>query len=110
MQPLFMGWFVACFGPESDAPSWHPVLYGLGVVSMSAMYTVTHHRYFFGVMHTGMRMRVASCSLIYRKVRRGLFGSFSTRGNKTAPSHRRKRQGNSRYSNKIAERIGNRRK
>ena len=43
-------------------------LYGTGVVMMSVIYNFTHHQYFFGVMHTGMIIRVASCSLLYRKV------------------------------------------
>lgn len=77
MQPLFMGWFVSYFSPESDMELWQAVLYGLGVVTMSGFYTLTHHKYFFGVMHTGMRMRVASCSLIYRKVSDLKFNLFT---------------------------------
>ena len=41
-------------------------LYATGVVMCSAIYTFTHHPYFFGVMHLGMKIRVASCSLLYR--------------------------------------------
>ena len=43
-------------------------LYATGVVLCSAIYTFTHHPYFFGVMHLGMKIRVASCSLLYRLV------------------------------------------
>ena len=41
-------------------------IYASGVVACSAIYTFTHHPYFFGVMHLGMKIRVASCSLLYR--------------------------------------------
>ena len=43
-------------------------IYASGVVLCSAVYTFTHHPYFFGVMHLGMKIRVASCSLLYRFV------------------------------------------
>ena len=43
-------------------------IYATGVVMCSAIYTFTHHPYFFGVMHLGMKIRVASCSLLYRLV------------------------------------------
>lgn len=34
----------------------------------SALYTFTHHPYFFSCQHTGMQIRVAACSLVYKKV------------------------------------------
>ena len=40
--------------------------HGSGVVLCAAVYTFTHHPYFFGVMHMGMKLRVANCSLVYR--------------------------------------------
>ena len=42
-------------------------LYAAGVVLCSAVLTFIHHPYFFGVVHTGMKMRVAASSLLYRK-------------------------------------------
>ena len=70
-QPLFMSWFIRYFSSEDHAGigDWEVCAYGAGVVLMSALYTFTHHQYFFGVMHTGMILRVAHCSFIYRKVK-----------------------------------------
>ncbi len=71
MQPLFMSWFVLYFASEdSDISLGQAYGYGAGIVAMSALYTFTHHQYFFGVMHTGMKLRVAHCSFIYRKALR----------------------------------------
>ena len=58
------------FVPNSGVTKFEAYMYALGVVGMSALYTFTHHPYFFGVMRTGMRIRIASCALIYRKVQR----------------------------------------
>ena len=54
--------------------------YGAGVIAMSALYTFTHHPYFFGVMHTGMRIRIAACCLVYRKVNRNFKNVFNGKG------------------------------
>lgn len=66
-QPLFMGWMMEYFAVGSTMSQTEAYLHATGVVVMAALYTFTHHAYFFGVMHTGMRMRVAACSLLYRK-------------------------------------------
>jgi hypothetical protein len=63
-----LGWMMEYFAVGSTMGESEAYLYGSGVVAMAALYTFTHHAYFFGVMHTGMRIRVAACSLIYRKV------------------------------------------
>ena len=34
---------------------------------MAALNNFNHHSYFFEKQHTGMKLRVASCSLLYRK-------------------------------------------
>jgi ATP-binding cassette subfamily C (CFTR/MRP) protein 4 len=56
------------FAEGSGMTTTEAYLHASGVVVMAGLYTFTHHAYFFGVMHTGMRMRVAACSLLYRKV------------------------------------------
>ena len=55
------------FTPNSRVSLTEAYLYGAGVVAMAGLYTFTHHAYFFEVMHTGMKLRVACCSLLYRK-------------------------------------------
>ena len=42
-------------------------LYATGVVLCLTVYALIHHPYFFGMVHTGMKMRVAASSLLYRK-------------------------------------------
>ena len=79
LQPLFMSWFIRYFSSEDSGISTSEAYaYGLGIVGMSALYTLTHHQYWFGVMHTGMKLRVAHCSFIYRKVSKSkLFNQIS---------------------------------
>lgn len=55
------------FTPNSKVTLTEAYLYGTGVVMMAAVYTFTHHPYFFGVMYTGMKVRIACCSILYRK-------------------------------------------
>ncbi len=71
LQPLFMSWFIRYFSSEdSGLTVYHAYGYGIGIVMMAVFYCVTHHQYFFGVMHSGMKLRVAHCALIYRKALR----------------------------------------
>ena len=65
-----MSWFIRYFTVDAQVSETEAYIYGLGIVVMSALYTIIHHQYFFGVMHTGMKIRVAHCSLIYRKALR----------------------------------------
>ena len=47
------------FTPNSTVTLTEAYLYGTGVVAMAAVYTFTHHPYFFGVMYTGMKVRIS---------------------------------------------------
>ena len=61
------GWMIEYFTPNSTVTLSEAYLYGSGVVLMAAVYTFTHHPYFFGVMYTGMKVRIACSSILYRK-------------------------------------------
>jgi len=49
-------------------PAWEAYLYATGVIVGSLLYTVTSHPYFFECYHYGMKLRIATCYLIYKKV------------------------------------------
>ena len=70
LQPLFMCWFIRYFSFEDHAglTYYNACSYGTGVILMSAIYTLCNHQYYFGTSRTGMMLRVAHSSLIYRKV------------------------------------------
>ena len=69
-QPLLMCWFIRYFSSDDHAGLTYANVcyYGAGIILMSALCTITNHQYFFGVNKTGMMLRVAHCSIIYRKV------------------------------------------
>jgi ATP-binding cassette subfamily C (CFTR/MRP) protein 4 len=78
LQPIFMGMLVRYYSNTLDEYTWIPDpmdekwawIFGSAIVLCSILYCFTHHALFFGVQRTGMRVRVACCSLIYRKVRK----------------------------------------
>ena len=47
----------------------HAYLYAAGVVLGLALSIMSHHLNFFTCQHMGMQIRVATCSLVYRKVK-----------------------------------------
>ena len=54
------------FSADSDMSEREAFGFASGVVLCSAAYTFFHHPYTFGLQHTGMKMRVAASSLLYR--------------------------------------------
>lgn len=45
-------------------------LYAAGLITASVLSVVTGHPFILGLLHLGMKMRVALCSLVYRKALR----------------------------------------
>ena len=66
--PLCLGMLIQYFHEDSTIPTWQAYAFATGVVLCAGMSILTHHPYFFGILCIGMKIRVASCSLIYKKV------------------------------------------
>lgn len=76
--PKFLAAIIGGFSPPAEQ---HPVIfYGLdlqghvwpavaGLLLSSYVYVFVEHQYMIGTLCMGMATRVASCSLVYRKVR-----------------------------------------
>lgn len=43
-------------------------VFGIGIILTTLITVLVLHPYMLAVMHIGMKMRVACCSLLYRKV------------------------------------------
>ncbi|XP_055908743.1 probable multidrug resistance-associated protein lethal(2)03659 [Eupeodes corollae] len=70
-QPLFLGLLVTYYSvQESPDTIVTAYLYALGIIVCSALNVLFQHPYMLGTMHVGMKMRVAMCSMIYRKALR----------------------------------------
>jgi ATP-binding cassette subfamily C (CFTR/MRP) protein 4 len=72
-QPLFLGWLVRYFsGSNSELDSHITIeeayIYAAGIILCSALNIFVIHPYMMAIFHMGMKIRVACCSLIYRKV------------------------------------------
>ncbi|KAK3096011.1 hypothetical protein FSP39_021917 [Pinctada imbricata] len=66
-QPLLLGQLIRYFTPNSTMSSTEAYMYAMGVSISSIILAVAHHPYFFEVQRLGMKLRVACCSLLYRK-------------------------------------------
>lgn len=71
-QPLLLGGLIRYFSQPADGAQ--PVskdmayLYAGGVIGCSGLTVLMMHPYMMSVMHTGMKLRIATCSLVYRQV------------------------------------------
>nr|CAD7597267.1 unnamed protein product [Timema genevievae] len=66
-QPLFLGQLIRHFEPNSDVSKEAAYLNAVGLIVCSAVFIFVRQPYMMEVCHLGMKMRVAVCSLIYRK-------------------------------------------
>ncbi|CAG0890313.1 unnamed protein product [Cyprideis torosa] len=65
-QPVLMMYLIRYFGGYGYS-TLEGYLFASGVVLCSALYSFTHHQLFFGISHIAMKIRVACCTMIYRK-------------------------------------------
>lgn len=70
MQPIFLGWLVSYFSEESKDEEYAGYVYGVLVIVCSALTVWVVHPYMLSILHLGMKIRVATCSLAYRKLLR----------------------------------------
>ncbi|KAJ3634109.1 hypothetical protein MTP99_011017 [Tenebrio molitor] len=67
-HPLLIGRLMAYYDPlQTEVTKDKAYLYACGIIVISLINVLITHSYFFGLQHLGMRIRVAACSLIYRK-------------------------------------------
>lgn len=68
IQPLALGQLIAYYIPnQTEISEKEAYLYAGGVILCSLLSVFLTHPYMMGVLHLGMKLRVACCSLIYRK-------------------------------------------
>ncbi|WAR23542.1 ABCC3-like protein, partial [Mya arenaria] len=64
------GGLIRYFTPGSEVTKTESLLYAGGVSLCALILAISHHPYFFGVQRIGMKMRLACCSVMYRKALR----------------------------------------
>ncbi|KAK9504179.1 hypothetical protein O3M35_010567 [Rhynocoris fuscipes] len=69
-QPLLLGGLISFFTPGSKMTLGEAYGWAVGVILCSGFNVLFMHPYMMAVMHIGMKVRVAACSLIYRKALR----------------------------------------
>ena len=65
-QPIFLGLLLQALSNGSSESDCY--FYGSGVVVVSVLVTFTYNLHYFKYDHIGMRARIGTCSLLYRKV------------------------------------------
>lgn len=68
-QPLFLGGLIAYYS-KANVNINEAYLYAGGVILCSLLNVLIVHPYMLSQLHTGMKMRIAACSMIYRKALR----------------------------------------
>jgi ATP-binding cassette subfamily C (CFTR/MRP) protein 4 len=66
-QPLLLGDLIYYFSAGSVTSRSTAFLYAVCIIICSAVNMVVKQAYMLAMFHTGMKMRVGICSLLYRK-------------------------------------------
>lgn len=71
IQPIALGQLILYYTPnQTRITKDEAYMYAGAVVLCSLIYVFIIHPYMMGIVHLGMKLRVACCSLIYRKALR----------------------------------------
>ncbi|PSN47504.1 hypothetical protein C0J52_02254 [Blattella germanica] len=70
VQPIFLGGLIRHFSPNTTSPVTRDMafVYAGAIIVCETVSVLINHLYCLSVFHTGMKMRVGLCSLIYRKI------------------------------------------
>uniref|UniRef100_A0A182P629 Uncharacterized protein n=1 Tax=Anopheles epiroticus TaxID=199890 RepID=A0A182P629_9DIPT len=69
-QPIFLGWLLLYFRKDSQVSRESAFMYAGAIVLLNALSVITINQYVLGSFQNGMKVRIAVCSLIYRKALR----------------------------------------
>lgn len=70
MQPLLLGELLKYFKEGSDMSQKDALIYAGGMIAINLCFAFAINHYMILSLHLGMQVRVASCSIIYRKALR----------------------------------------
>lgn len=66
-QPIFLGWLLGYFAPESTVPKSSAYIYAGLILGLSIVGAICVNQFMVKSFFNGMKVRLATCSLIYRK-------------------------------------------
>uniref|UniRef100_A0A0P6IW43 Putative abc transporter c family member n=1 Tax=Aedes aegypti TaxID=7159 RepID=A0A0P6IW43_AEDAE len=66
-QPIFLGWLLQYFRKDTDVTRESALYYAGAIVLLNALSVITINQYILGSFQNGMKVRIAVCSVIYRK-------------------------------------------
>ncbi|XP_058061172.1 ATP-binding cassette sub-family C member 4-like [Anopheles bellator] len=69
-QPIVLGWLLMFFRKDTDVTRESAFYYAGTIVLLNALSVVTINQYVLGSFQNGMKVRIAMCSVIYRKALR----------------------------------------
>uniref|UniRef100_A0A2M3ZKJ0 Putative abc transporter n=1 Tax=Anopheles braziliensis TaxID=58242 RepID=A0A2M3ZKJ0_9DIPT len=69
-QPIFLGWLLMYFREDTKVSRESAFYYAGAIVLLNALSVITINQYVLGSFQNGMKVRIAVCSVIYRKALR----------------------------------------